>query len=212
MKTLSEFEAKEFLIKNKIPCIRDLFVSKKSELNKIKIKFPAFMKISSRDILHKTDANCVLELKGENDLELVYDQLMKNAKKHNPKAKVNGVIIEEKLKGIELIVGVNKDPQFGHVIMFGLGGIFVEALKDVNFRAIPINKTDAVDLIEEMTAKKLLEGFRNQGKIDKNKIVNFLLKISKLIEKNPEIEELDINPLFATEKGVMAADALIKLR
>jgi len=210
MKILSEFEAKKFLVKNKIPCIKDVLISEKSELKKIKIKFPAFMKISSPDILHKTDANCVLEIKREDELNSAFDQLLKNAKKYNPNAKIEGVVLEEKLSGVELIVGVSVDPQFGHVIMFGLGGIFVEILKDVNFRAIPLNKKDAFELIEEMHAKGLLEGFRNQKKVNKAKIAEFLLKISKIVEKNPNIRELDINPLFANEKGVIAADALLR--
>ena len=211
MKILSEYEAKKFLIKNKVPCVRDFLVSNKNDLKKLKIKFPIIMKISSLDILHKTDANCVLEVKNEGELEIAYDQIIKNAKKYNPKAKIDGVLIEEKISGIELIVGVNKDPQFDHVIMFGLGGIFVEVLKDVNFRAIPIKKRDAYELIENMKSKKVLEGFRNQKPVNKEKIIDFLLKISKLIERNPEIVELDVNPVFATEKECVAADALIKL-
>ncbi len=210
MKILSEYDAKKFLIKNKVPCVRDFLISDKKELSKIKVKFPVIMKISSPDILHKTDAKCVLEAKSRDEMEMVYDQLIENAKKYNSKAKINGVLVEEKISGIELIVGVNKDPQFDHVIMFGLGGIFVEVLKDVNFRAIPINKRDAYELIEEMKSKKVLEGFRGQKPVDKKKIADFLLKVSKLVEKNPDIVELDVNPVFATEKSCITADALIK--
>ncbi|MDY6774107.1 MAG: acetate--CoA ligase family protein [Candidatus Nanohaloarchaea archaeon] len=110
-----------------------------------------------------------------------------------------------------MIVGVNQDEDFGPVIMFGLGGIFVEILRDVNFRAVPIEEEDARELIEEMESKELLEGVRGEEPVDKEAIVEVLLKVSDLVEDEP-VEELDINPLFVNPDGAYAADALVKLR
>jgi acetyl-CoA synthetase (ADP-forming) len=113
--------------------------------------------------------------------------------------------------GIEIIVGMSKDPQFGPVIMFGLGGIFVEVLKDVSFRLIPILKRDAEAMIKEIKGYALLNGYRGQEPASIPALVDVLLKVSALIKKTPEIKELDLNPMFAYKDSAIAVDARIVL-
>ncbi|MDY6766242.1 MAG: acetate--CoA ligase family protein, partial [Candidatus Nanohaloarchaea archaeon] len=134
-----------------------------------------------------------------------------NVEQAMPDADIEGVLVEEHLEGHEMIVGVNQDPEFGPVVMFGLGGIFVEILHDVNFRAIPLQERDAHELVDEMQARPLLDGVRGQDAADIDAIVDVLLAVSDLVEDEP-VQELDINPLFVSADGAYAADALVKLR
>ena len=114
--------------------------------------------------------------------------------------------------GTELIIGTTTDPQFGPMIMFGIGGIFVEVYKDVSFRLIPITPNDAKEMMGEIKGKALLEGIRGLPRADPDEVVDILLAVSKLIEENPDIDEMDINPLLLTERGIIAVDARIILR
>jgi acyl-CoA synthetase (NDP forming) len=137
---------------------------------------------------------------------------MRSCKAAVPTAKIEGVSVQGMAKsGIEVIVGMIKDPSFGPVIMFGLGGVFVEVLKDVAFRIVPIEKSDAEDMINEIKGKKLLEGYRGQEPADVAYLQQMLLKLSDFVNTTPEIEEIDMNPVFAYKDGAVVVDARIIL-
>jgi len=167
------------------------------------------MKIVSPDIIHKTDAGGVkIGIKDEKEAESAYQEIIFKAKKYNKKVKISGVIVYPIVpQGTEIIIGMMKDPHFGQVIMFGLGGIFVEVLKDISFRILPIEERDAGEMINEIKGSKILKGVRGEGPKDIKAIKNLLLKISQLALENPEINEIDLNPIFVFEKGLQVIDA-----
>jgi len=172
------------------------------------IGFPVVLKILSKDILHKSDAGGVkINLKDEDAVRKAFDEIMKNAKNYGKENDIEvdlsrGVFISDFADmGTEIIVGVTKDPQFGHALMAGLGGIFVEVLKDVSFRLIPFSEVDAREMLGELKAYKILEGVRGQEPRDVDSLVKVMLAVSKMIVENPEITELDCNPTFVYEKG-----------
>lgn len=182
------------------------------------IGFPVVLKILSKDILHKSDAGGVkLNLKDENSVRKAFSEIMENAKGFGKEKGIEvdlsrGVFISDFADtGTEIIVGVTKDPQFGHALMVGLGGIFVEVLKDVSFRLIPFTEVDAREMLCELKAYKILEGVRGEAPRDVDALVNVMLAVSKMIEENPEITELDCNPTFVYEKGkgALVVDARI---
>ena len=176
--------------------------------------YPLVMKIISPQIIHKTDAGGVkLNIQNDRELRQAYDDILVNIKKYNPKAVVYGVLIEKMVKpSVEIIIGVTRDPTFGPAIMFGLGGIFVELLKDVSFRITPLEEKDANEMIKEIKALPLLQGYRGGPKVDLKLIVNALLKVSKLsIDYINEIQEIDLNPIFAYENKLVTVDARIIL-
>lgn len=183
-----------------------------------KIGFPVVLKILSKDILHKSDAGGVkINLKDEDEVKQAFQEIMDNAKKYGQEKSIEvdlsrGVFISDFAEmGTEVIVGVTRDPQFGHALMFGLGGIFVEVLKDVTFRLIPFTEADAREMVSEIKAAKIFEGIRGEAPRDVDALVDVMLKVSKMVEENPEIIELDCNPTFVYEigKGVLVVDARI---
>ena len=177
------------------------------------IGFPIVLKIVSPDIIHKSDAGGVMvNLKSAIEVRSAYDKLLENAKKYNAAAKIVGVLVQEMApQSTEVIVGAIKDPQFGQTLMFGLGGIFVELLKDVTFRVAPITQEDAKEMVTEVKAYPLLKGYRNTPPADINAIVNVLLNTSRLVMDYHEIKELDLNPVMAYENGTKTVDARIIL-
>jgi acyl-CoA synthetase (NDP forming) len=166
------------------------------------------MKIVSPDIIHKTEAGGIkLGIKNYKEGKKAFREIINSVKNYKPDAKIIGIQIQEMVeKGVEVIIGVNKDAQFGHVIMFGLGGIFVEILKDVSFRVVPLTNRDAENMINEIKTSKILKGYRNIPPCDIDSIKETILKISQLVIDFPEIKEMDINPLIVKEKGVIAVD------
>lgn len=178
--------------------------------------YPVVLKIDSPDILHKTDVGGIkIGIKNYKELEESFEGIISNVKKYMPSAKINGISIQEMIESKkETIIGINKDPQFGPMIMFGLGGIYVEILKDVSFRIAPISPTDAREMIEEIKTVKLLKGVRGEKPSDIESIVEVLLKISQLVTDFPDIIEMDINPLFVKEegKGSIAGDVRIRIQ
>ncbi|MBL7160417.1 MAG: acetate--CoA ligase family protein [Candidatus Aenigmarchaeota archaeon] len=212
MKMLSPGQTSALLKKHNIPAVKQfLAVSEKHAVTFAKrLGFPVVMKISSPEIIHKTDSKGVLTgVSNEKEVSSAYETILKNAKKHNPKARIDGVLVQQQLEGREVIIGAKQDPQFGPVLMFGLGGIFVEVLKDVSFRLIPIQQKDAREMISEIKGYPLLAGIRGEKPINFKKLESALLAVSKLVEKTPKIKELDINPLFASPNGAWAADVRI---
>ncbi len=178
------------------------------------IGFPIVMKILSPQIIHKTDAGGVkLNINSEKDTEKAFKEILASAKKYDSKAEIRGVLIEKMVKpSTEIIIGVTRDPTFGPAIMFGLGGIFVELLKDVSFRIAPIKAEDAREMIHEIKALPMLQGFRGGPNVKLELIVDVLMKISQLtIDYIDDILEIDLNPIFAYEDKILTVDARIIL-
>ena len=180
-----------------------------------KIGYPVVLKIDSPDILHKTDFGGIkVGIKSDKELEDGFNEIINNVKSKKPDANIKGISIQEMITDKqETIIGINKDPQFGPMIMFGLGGIYVEILKDVSFRIAPITESDAREMIEEIKTIKLLKGARGAKPSDINSIVETLLKVSQLVTDFPEIVEMDINPLFVKAEGLgsIAGDVRIRI-
>jgi len=170
---------------------------------------PLAMKIVSVDVLHKSDVGGVrLNVRGEADVRAQVGAITESVLRHRPGARIAGVLATPMAgKGVELIVGLVRDPQYGPVVMFGLGGIFVEALRDVSFRAVPLSRADADEMIGEIKAKAMLDGLRGLPRVDRAAIADLLVKISQLAAACPEIQEIDLNPVIATEGGYAIADA-----
>ncbi len=177
------------------------------------IGYPTVLKIVSPEVIHKFDIGGVLlNLKSPEDIYDAYKKILENVARHKPEAKIRGIIVQEMApSSTEVIVGSTKDPQFGPALMFGLGGIFVEVLKDVTFRIAPITEQDAWEMITEVKAYPILKGYRGQPPADMDAIVRILLKTSKLVMDHQEIKELDLNPIMVYEKGAKTVDARIIL-
>lgn len=177
--------------------------------------FPVAMKVLSDDILHKTDVGCVvLNVTDVDGMQAAYDTIMANAAKNAPGARVQGVLAEQMLpKGFEVLLGVSTDPQFGHVIMAGLGGVLVELLHAVSLRVLPITRQDAEDMIDETPLAKACQGLRGQ-QYRREEIVEALMCLFRLVEEHPEITEVDINPLMLYGDGrpATAVDAMVVMK
>jgi acyl-CoA synthetase (NDP forming) len=176
------------------------------------IGYPLVLKIVSPQVIHKTEVGgVVINVSSEEEVRKVYNELIDRTKEKIPDAVIDGILIEEMVKGTELIVGTTEDPQFGPMIMFGVGGIFVEVYKDVSFRLVPITNGDAKDMLTEIKGKALLNGVRGLPQADAEQLTKILMKVSELVTTYPEIKEMDINPLIITKDGAIAADARIVL-
>jgi acetyl-CoA synthetase (ADP-forming) len=212
---LTEFESKKFLKQTGIPVIETRLARtlKEAVLLSQKMGFPVALKIASPDIVHKSDSGGVrLSLNNASEVRAAYRKIMDGVQKKYPSASIQGVSVQKMAKpGTEVIVGTSKDPQFGPVIMFGLGGIFVEVLKDVSFRIIPLSRKDALEMIEEIKGYPLLQGYRGKESVDIPALTEIILKISRVMEEHPEIKELELNPIIAYKKGALAVDARIIL-
>jgi len=198
MLILKEHQAELFLKKEGFPVVESYLIKDKNSLirHSKKISFPLVLK--NPEILHKTEKNAVITDVNKENLIKSYQNL-----------KSKKVLMQKQLKGHELLIGIKKDNVFGHVIAFGIGGIFTEVLKEVSFRVLPVNKKEIISLIKENKAYNLLN---SRGKnISTKNIEGIILKLSKLIEKHPNIQELDINPLIVNEKEVKIVDARIIL-
>lgn len=214
-KNLLEPEAKAICQEYNIPITRFKMARKKAEAARRaeEIGFPVVLKIVSPDIIHKSDMGGVmLNLKTTYEAEEAYKTILANAKKHQPNARISGILVQEMApQSTEVIVGAIKDNQFGPSIMFGLGGIFVEVLKDVVFRITPVTKQEAKMMITEIKAYPVLKGYRNQPPLDTNAIADIIANTSKLVTDHQEIKELDLNPVMVYEKGAKTVDARIIL-
>jgi len=210
-RSLLETEAKELLREYRIPVPEFELIKKEDEISKItkKLGYPLTIKIVSTDIIHKSDAGGVkVGIKTEKEAKIAYQEIIFKAKKYNEKVKISGVIAYPMVpQGTEIIIGMMKDPCFGPTIMFGLGGIFVEVLKDISFRIIPLEERDAQEMITEIKGYKILKGIRGEPPKDIQAIKEVLMKISQLAMENPEIKEIDLNPIFVFEKGLQVVDA-----
>jgi acyl-CoA synthetase (NDP forming) len=214
-KLLTEVESKDILEEAGIPTARARLAATAAQAVKAADEFgyPVALKIVSPDITHKSDIGGVkLNLASADDVKTAFKEIVAAAKKAQPNARIDGVSVQKMAKpGIEVIMGMTQDSQFGPVLMFGLGGILVEVLKDVSFRLVPITKRDASQMIQEIKGRPLLEGYRGQEPADVDALEKLLLRLSDFIEKHPEIAELDLNPIFAYKDGAVAVDARIIL-
>ena len=210
---LTEIEAKQILSEAGINCTDTRLAVDKAEavaLSEV-MGYPVVLKISSVDITHKSDGGGVkINLQDRAAVEKAYDDIMASCTAKYPNANIEGIAVQRMANiGTEVIIGMTKDPSFGPVLMFGLGGIFVEVLKDVAFRIVPLDKIDASEMINEIKGKKLLEGYRGQGQADIPFLEEMLLKLSALVDKNEGIAEIDMNPVFAYKQGAVVVDARI---
>jgi acetate---CoA ligase (ADP-forming) len=176
-----------------------------------RIGFPVAMKIVSPDVIHKIDVGGVkLDLNSEQDVSSAFEEIQRNVKSHVPNARIEGVLLQEYLTGgTETIVGIHRDPKFGPLLMFGLGGIYVEAYRDVSFRLAPIRELSATNMISEIRGSKILQGLRGQPPADASAIADCIQRLSQLSVELPDVLDLDVNPLVALDHGCRALDARI---
>lgn len=214
---LGEMEAREILEAYDIRMPKAELACDIDEAKEIagRIGYPLVLKIVSPNILHKTDVGGVkIGIDNEKELEENYNQILFSASKYMPDANIRGILVQEFIKDKkETIIGMSEDPQFGPMIMFGLGGIYVEALKDVSFRIAPLSRQVAREMIEEIKTIKLLKGTRGEDPSDIDSIIEIILRVSQLVTDFPEILEMDINPLFVKKQGEgsIAGDVRIRI-
>jgi acyl-CoA synthetase (NDP forming) len=212
---LSEVEAKDVLAAAGIPVVEAKLAASADEAVAIAddAGYPVALKIVSDQITHKSDVGgVILNIADANGVRQAFDQIMQAGKKADSSATIDGVSVQRMADpGVEVITGMTMDPQFGPVLMFGLGGVLVEVLKDVAFRIVPITDRDAGQMIRDIKGFPVLEGIRGQEPADVEALESLLVQLSKFIEANPQVAELDLNPVFAYPKGAVAVDARIVL-
>lgn len=212
---LTEFESKELLkqagisvVDTRLATSRDEAISVSRELG-----VPVALKVASPEIVHKSDIGGVkLGLRTANQVGKAYDDVTRAISREYPQARLHGVTVQKMARpGVEVIIGMFKDNQFGSVLMFGLGGIMVEVLKDVSFRIGPLAKRDAAEMLREIKGYPLLKGYRGQDAVDLSCLEDMLLRVSDFVEQNPEVKELDLNPVLAYSNGALVVDARVIL-
>jgi len=213
---LYEDEAKLLCSLYGIPVAKSKVARSKEEAIKIakEIGFPIVMKIVSPDVLHKSDVGGVkVNVKNEEELIKAYDEIVTNVKSKKPDARIVGILIQEMVpQATEVIIGGIRDPQFGPAVMFGLGGIFVEIFRDVSFRIAPVSVEDALEMISEIKGYQILKGYRGATPADLDALADAIVKTSKMLLENEEIDQLDLNPVFVFEKGIKVIDARVILK
>jgi len=177
------------------------------------IGFPVVLKISSADIVHKSDVGGVkLNLHTAEDVRQAYQAILQSIAEQAPSAHVEGVTVQPMVSpGVEVIIGMSKDVTFGPVLMFGLGGVLVEILKDVAFRLVPLSQRDAAEMIRDIKGLPLLQGYRGTPATDLEALERILLTLSDFVAQTPAIQEIDLNPVYAYAQGALAVDARIIL-
>jgi acyl-CoA synthetase (NDP forming) len=212
---LTEVESKELLKRAGIPVVEATLARTKKEAISLskRVGFPVVLKISSPDVIHKSDSGGVrLGLANATQVGKAYSEILASIKKALPKAVIDGISVQRMAPpGVEVIVGMSKDAQFGPVLMFGLGGILVEVLKDVSFRIVPVMQRDAAEMIREIKGYPVLEGYRGHKPASIPALERLIVKVSQFVEKNPHIKELDLNPVFAYHDKAVAVDARVVL-
>ncbi|MEM2177635.1 MAG: acetate--CoA ligase family protein [Candidatus Methanomethylicaceae archaeon] len=210
---LLEPEAKELCKKYGINVGKWKVVKKIEEIDEalMDISFPIVMKIVSPNVIHKSDVGgVILNINSKNEAYEAFRKIEAIAKNFN--YKLEGILIEEMAKqGIETIIGAKMDPQFGPVIMFGLGGIFTEIFNDISLRILPINKEEALEMISEIRSYKILKGYRGKKPCDIESLAEAILKVSNIIMDFNEISEIDLNPTIVYDEGYIVVDARIIL-
>jgi len=196
-----------------IPTPKQGLAKSAAEATKIaaRLRYPVVLKIVSHDILHKTEAGGVIVgVKNPAEVRRAFDRLVKGAKAYRKNAVIQGVLVQQMVTGgHEVVVGAVTDPSFGKLIAFGLGGVLVEVMKDITFRLTPVGKKDALAMLDSVAAAEVLRGVRGAKGVDRSALADIICKVSKLVTDFPEIQEVDLNPIFATDKGAKAVDLLI---
>jgi len=214
--TLGERRSKQVLSAYGIGCVREVLLTEAqvSGLQASPLPYPVVVKVESGDIAHKTEAGAVrVGIKDLDELKRAAVEVLASARKYNPQAKLDGVLVQEMARGVEMMLGVVNDAYFGPVVALGLGGIFAETLRDVTHRCAPFDETTARVMVDELRGKAILGGVRGKPAVDVDALVQALARLSYLAADHADrIEEIDVNPLFVHEHGVLAADALIVLR
>ncbi len=210
-KTLSEYESKKVLDAYSIPVTRELVTKDLAEAIRFanEIGYPVALKGSSSTLTHKTELNLIeLNIKDDAGLERAYRALEERGGDQ-----LDGILVQQMIKGDrEFVAGLIRDPQFGPCVMFGLGGIFTEVLKDVTFRVAPLEKRDALEMMDEIKAKKLLDEFRGKPAVNRDILANALINLGRIGLEIDEVAEIDINPLIVQGDTPIAVDALVVLR
>jgi len=212
---LTEKESKDLIKEAGINVIDTRLARSKADAILIGDQFgyPVVLKIASQEVTHKSDAGGVkLGIQSPEEIGKAYDEIIASVTEKFPKATIEGVTVQKAARpGVEVIIGMFTDAQFGPVLMFGLGGIFVEVIKDVSFRIVPLTQKDSKRMIREIKGYPLLDGYRGQEKVDISNLESTLLKLSKFAEQYPEIKEFDLNPIFAYSDGAVVVDARVIL-
>ncbi len=212
---LTEVESKQLVAEAGFPVVETRLAKTKAQAiaTSKQMGFPVALKIMSPDIIHKSDSGGVkLGLANAAQVGRAYAEIVAAARQQGPKVAIHGVSVQKMAKpGVEVIMGMSKDAQFGPVLMFGLGGVFVEVLKDVAFRIVPLVRRDASQMIREIKGYPLLEGYRGQEPANITVLEDLLLKLSDFVDKTPQIKELDLNPIMAYSDGAVAVDARVIL-
>ncbi len=206
--TLSEYESKEFLASYGIPVTREVLVDRKEDLIKAvaEIGYPLVIKGCAAEIAHKTEKGLIrLDVRNESDAVTAFEEIMAGMTGSG-----KAVLIQEMVKGQrELVVGLIRDPQFGPCVMFGLGGIFTEVLKDTSFRVAPLEKRDAFEMMHEIKAHKILEPIRGMPAADQEALAEILITVGRIGLEHEAIKEIDINPVILSGSKPLAVDALV---
>ena len=209
-KSLSEFASKQFLASYGIPVCRESLVqSEKEAVKKAKeFGFPVVLKACGATLTHKTEGNLIrLWLRGPDEVQAAYRDLTQDKSQD-----LEGILVQEMVAGHrELVIGLIRDAQFGPCVMFGFGGIFTEVLNDVSFRVAPLEEWDAMEMMEEIRAKKILEAFRGEAAVDRPLLAESLIALGRIGLENDSIEEIDVNPLKFRDGKPVAVDALVVL-
>jgi len=205
MNILSFKETELILSKYKIPfCKTEIFNSKeKALLFAQRIGFPVALKVHAQKVFHKSEIKGVkVGIENEEQFNLAWDEMMESIEGKN----IEGLLVQEMAYGNEVAIGMKRDKQFGPVLMFGLGGIFIEIIKDVSFRVAPINKNEALEMIKELKSFKILDGARGKEKVNINSLVDILISLSNLSMKEERIEAIDFNPIMVNRDRACVAD------
>ena len=213
--SLLEPEAKALISAWGISIPISVLIKKKKDIEAEakKLTTPYVLKVVSQDILHKSEAGGVVtDIKNIKELNNAWTKMVKNISHKMPTPRIDGFLLEEMAsRGVEVIIGALRDPQFGPTVMFGLGGIAVELLKDVSYRLAPLDKNEAIEMIKEVKGYPLLSGFRGSNPVDMENLISTIMKLSEILIKLEKIREIEINPLLVYEKGVMAVDVRVVL-
>lgn len=205
MKVLNEYEAENFLEKNRFEIAKRALAKTPEQAVSFskKLGFPVALKIVGKDILHKSDVGGVFtDLQNESQVKEAFQKIKKIKN-------FQACLVQKFIPGKYILLGLKKDPSFSHVLVVGLGGIFTEIIKDTSFRVCPINRQEALKMLEDLKSYKLLTGIRGQKQVNINKVIDTIQKVSALSQKYPNIKELDINPLVVNESDAVIVDARI---
>ncbi|MBW2616359.1 MAG: acetate--CoA ligase family protein [Deltaproteobacteria bacterium] len=208
--TLSEYESKKILAAYQIPVTKEALVYDVKDLSKAaqEIGYPLVLKGCSSDISHKTEKGLIrVDIRNEDEATIAFEEII-----NNMNGKEKAVLVQEMVKGQrELVIGLTRDAQFGPCVMFGLGGIFTEILKDISFRIAPLEKRDALDMMKDIKGHKILEAVRGMEAADLDILSDILIKIGQIGMENDRIKEIDINPVILSGSKPIAVDALVVL-